>query len=263
MKKCLFLFLCLVLALASCEKEKPRDPDPRDISPDSVAYILSSLENPTAVIENRDLIAELTDSLNGLRSELGVYDEESWFSQANVRSMQAFPGETSPYEGWMTFYDESGAVLAHVAFYDGKVYRDYYAYESQRTLLFDRKRLNKICQTNSEGVSSVTSLYFELIGGADKLWIEDTQTGQTAVLTDREQFEPLSEYFMEVDFRKDEPCGEEEPYRFQLRWTYTEEDELLEHVEIGEDGRAQVRGNWCTPMGRPIDMDLLERLAQG
>lgn len=259
MKKALLLAVCVLLLLPSCGGKPPREPDERDISPDSVAYILSSpgQGSPLAAIEDRELIGEFTGSLNGLRSELGVFDENSRYPEPDSFGVAG----GVPYEGSVTFYGEEGQVLAYVAYYDGGVYRDHYWYQDQGTLLFDRTKLARISETAREGVSRVTGLYFECIWGADKVWVEDTETGAQSVVTDREGMEEIYGRLALLRLRVDEPCGEEEPWRFHVRWTYLDTDELLEEVKIGADGRIQRDGHWCTPLNLPVDMDWLEQLA--
>lgn len=253
MKKSLFLSIFLVLlTLSSCAADPPRDPDPRDISPEDVAYVII----PGGVVEDRELIDELTDSLNGLRSELGVYEEDSYFSRPGYGKFGIAARE--PYGGSVEFFDKSGGVLAAVVRYDGQVYRDHYRYEPQKSILFDRDRLKKIREDMPEGVSRRTELYFELMWGADKVWVEDAETGRTTVITDRERIEQIYELFTEPYLRVDEPWEEGDLCRFRVRWTYTEEDELLEESAVGEDGRVLVHGSWCTVLGGELDTSLLE-----
>ena len=253
MKKSLFLSIFLVLlTLSSCAADPPRDPDPRDISPEDVAYVII----PGGVVEDRELIDELTDSLNGLRSELGVYEDDSYFSRPGYGKFGIAARE--PYGGSVEFFDKSGGVLAAVVRYDGKVYRDHYRYEPQKSILFDRDRLKKIREDMPEGVSRRTELYFELMWGADKVWVEDTGSGRTTVITDRDEIDRVNELFTGPYLRVDEPWEEGDPCRFRVRWTYTEEDELLEESAVGEDGRVLVHGSWCTALGGELDTSLLE-----
>ena len=79
MKPVALWILCalLALSLAACGgRELPAlEPDPRDIDPERVAYIIYG----GVVVEDRELVEAFTDSLNHLRPELGAYDEESHY----------------------------------------------------------------------------------------------------------------------------------------------------------------------------------------
>lgn len=257
----LLLSICALLMLPSCAREAPREPDPRDISPENVAYIILSVDHsPTVAIEDPALIAELTGSVNGLRSELGVYDDEP---RSHSYPHFAFSEpEEKAYRGHVVLYGEFGEELAHVDFYGGgfsgiKAYRDNYRYSDQRSILFDLELMESIGAEMPEGVSPVTELWFECMWGAEKIWVEDTRTGKTAVTSDKELIDRLNDHFIGLIFRVDEPCGEDASYRYKVRWTYLETDELLEYVEVWDDGRIQRNGNWCTPLNGPIDTGLL------
>ena len=260
----LFLSICVLMLLPCCAREVPREPgprepDPRDISPEDVAYIISSTaHSPTVAIEDRELIAEFTDSVNGLRSELGVYDDKP---RSHTYPHFAFDGpEEDEYKGHVVLFGESGEELAHADFYGSKVHRDNYCYSGQRSILFDLDRLDSIGNDMPDGVSPITTLWFECMWGAEKVWVEDTRTGETAVTSDKELIDRLYDHFTALNFRVDEPCGEDNSWRFRVRWIYLETDELLEHVEIWYDGRIQRDGHWCTPLNGPIDTGLLMEL---
>lgn len=252
--------LWVLLLAPACAAEPPREPDPRDISPSQVAYVLLSMESsPTVAVEDRELVAELTGSVNGLRSELGTYEEDSHYPEPDSFGVMT---RGTPYEGKVTFYDDTGALLAHVAYYDHKVYRDHYAYSAQRSILFDRKRLERLCEDRPEGVAPVAGLYYECMWGADTFWIEDGEKRTLEEISDRKRLERTFDYFAGITLREDEPCGEEEPWRFRLRWTYLEAQEVLEEVKVGEDGRVQRNGTWYTPLNRRVDQAALERLTR-
>lgn len=252
--------LCVLLLAPACAAEPPREPDPRDISPSQVANVLLSVEElSTVAIVDRELVAELTESVNGLRSELGTYEEDSPYPEADSFGVMT---RDTPYEGSVTFYDGTGAVLAYVAYYDHKVYRDHYAYSAQRSILFDRERLERLCEDRPEGVSPVTGLYYECMWGADTFWIEDGESGTLEEISDRERLERSFDYFAGIILREDEPCGEDAPWRFRLRWTYLETEEVLEEVKVGADGRVQRNGTWYTPLNRQVDQAALEGLTR-
>ena len=130
----------LALSLAACGgRELPAlEPDPRDIDPERVAYIIYG----GVVVEDRELIGELTDSLNHLRPELGTYDEESHYPTHRFAGWSAFPGERPRFEGRVDFFDREGQVLAQAAYWDGRVYRDHYRHPDWADwggVLFDRE----------------------------------------------------------------------------------------------------------------------------
>jgi hypothetical protein len=52
------------------------------------------------------------------------------------------------------------------------------------------------------------------------------------VVTDPEPKEELTDYFARMDFRVEEDCPEDAAFRYRLRWTYTENDDLLEEVKL-------------------------------
>ncbi len=239
----------LALSLAACKgRELPAlEPDPRDIDPERVAYIIYG----GVVVEDRELIGELTDSLNHLRPELGTYDEESHYPTHRFAGWSAFPGERPRFEGRVDFFDREGQVLAQAAYWDGRVYRDHYRHPDWADwggVLFDREWMEALREGAVPGVSPVISLYYECMYPAEKLWIEDLETGGTVVVTDPEPKEELTDYFARMDFRVEEDCPEDAAFRYRLRWTYTENDDLLEEVKLAPDGRIERHGKYAAPL---------------
>lgn len=264
MKRATLWVLCVLVALfASCASQPPpREPDPRDIDPVDVEYVVSSVGyGPTVAIEDRALIEELTYSLNGLRSELGVADEEARYPLHRFEGYDAaFPSESRRYEGRVDFFGADGQTLAQVVYYGGEVYRDHAYFNDQGTVLFDRSRLEDWAATLPEGVAPVKTLYYELMWGAEKIWVEDVESGRTVEIHEKELLDQWTDYYARLDFRVDEPCEETAPYRFHIRWTYTENDDLLEEMKIGADGRIQRDGHWCTALNGTTGVEILEEL---
>lgn len=248
------LWVLLALGLGACGgRASPQEPDPRDIDPEDVSYIISG----AVVIEDRAIIETLTGILNTLDPEHGVYDEDVWYNDSRHDAIPAGSG----YSGGLWWYGEDGRLLARVAFFGDKVYRDHYLFNVLGEEIFDREALDHLAETLPEGVSPVTSLYFELMWGADRLWVEDLETGCTAVVSKSELLDELTDYFVELEFRVEEECPPEAEPRFQVRWTYMETDDLLEEVGVGADGRVQRHGHWCSVLGGSMDTALLEALA--
>ena len=151
----------------------------------------------------------------------------------------------------MDFFDREGQVLAQAAYWDGRVYRDHYRHPDWADwggVLFDREWMEALREGAVPGVSPVISLYYECMYPAEKLWIEDLETGGTVVVTDPEPKEELTDYFARMDFRVEEDCPEDAAFRYRLRWTYTENDDLLEEVKLAPDGRIERHGKYAAPL---------------
>lgn len=231
--------LLLALALGACGQ---KEPDPRDIDPEDVAFIISG----NLFIEDSALIQELTEILNTLDPERGVYDERA---------------ESRYYRGHaIAWYDENWQCLAGVDFWNGKVYRDGYCYNFFGGEVFDLEALDNLTTTHPEGVHSMTILYPELMWGADRLWVENLETGYTAVVSKSELLDELTNYFEELRFQVEEECPPDAEFRFRVRWTYTETDDLLEEMSVGADGRILRHEYWCSVLRGSLDTALLEAL---